>query len=111
MAIDFEADMSVFFSAEEFGLSASYELTPGTPVPCIVLVDARDDTTEIGGARFVAGQRIVSVLKSQVAAPAKGGIFTVTRRGGGGVDRYVVTAKPKIEDPDGLVWTCLCDPE
>jgi hypothetical protein len=110
MAIDFEADMSVFFSADEFGLSASYEPTPGTPVACVVLVDARDDTTEIGGARFVAGQRIVSVRKSQLADPAKGGIFAVTRRGGG-VDRYVVTAKPKTEDPDGLVWTCLCDPE
>lgn len=90
---------------------AVYEPPTGPVVTSLrVIVGKADDVADIGSASFVAPERVVEVRKSQLAAPTKGGVFAVSRNGGG-TDRYVITAKPKIEDPDGLVWTCLCDPE
>lgn len=88
------------------GADATYEPEAGAPVAGIrVVVNKADDLAEIGVASFVAAKRLVEVRVSDVAEPTKNGVFVV------GSARYVITAKPKIEDPDGLVWTCLCDPE
>lgn len=109
MAVDFSADMPVFFNADEFAFRASYEPLTGEATGCIVIIDARDDDAALDRSHFIAAQRRIAVQKSQLAAPQTGGVFAVTRRDGG-TDRYVIGAQPKIEDPDGLVWTCLCDP-
>lgn len=110
MAIDFSADMAIFFNGEEFAFEASYEPPSGASVPCVVHLDERDAEASYEGARFLAAKAVVSVLKSQLPAPVAKGVFVVTRKDGS-TERYVIGAQPKIEDPDGLVWTCPCDPE
>lgn len=49
-------------------------------------------------------QRVVEVRKSELANPEKGGVFTV------GAETLKIVSAPRIEDPHGLVWTCLCNP-
>lgn len=88
-----------------FGKAATYTPPSGTPVACTIVVDAADDRAQLLSTNFVAGRRIVEVRKAEVPAPAKGGIFAL------GAASFVVVSSPRSDDPDGLVWTCLCDPQ
>jgi hypothetical protein len=109
----FEAHAQLALSAafRLMGADASYEPPSGPAVEGLrVIVGKADALAEIHGASFVAAQRVVEVRKSQLPSPVAKGVFVVTRKDGS-TERYIIGAQPKIEDPDGLVWTCPCDPE
>lgn len=104
---DFEALAARTLAASErvFGSAAVYDPPSGASASCRVVVDRADDIASIGGASFVTAKWRIDVRRAQIAAPAKGGVFVI------GAARYVITSAPHVEDPDGLVWSCLCDPE
>ncbi|MBM3552502.1 MAG: hypothetical protein FJX45_12225 [Alphaproteobacteria bacterium] len=86
-----------------FGVSASYLSPDFVTSACVVVLNQADDSVTLGNVPLVAGQTIVEVRVSELAAPVKGGVFTVDGRD------YRIVAAPKRNDPSGLVWTCLCD--
>jgi|GEM_PF-4230411 len=86
-----------------FGVAASYLSPALVTTACVVVINEVDDATTLGNVPIIAGQMIVEVRASELAAPAKGGVFTADGR-----DFKIVSA-PKREDPSGLVWTCRCD--
>lgn len=92
------------------GADARYEPPTGPTVEGLrVIVGKADAVDDIHGARFVQGRAVIEVRKSQLSVPVVKGEFVVARKDGS-TDRFVIGAAPKCEDPDGLVWTCLCDP-
>jgi hypothetical protein len=109
-AFEAHARLALAVTFRLMGFDARYEPPAGAAVEGLrVTVGQADALADFHGASFVAAQRVVEVRKSQLPSPAVKGAFVVTRKDGG-TDRYVIGAQPKIEDPDGLVWTCLCDP-
>jgi hypothetical protein len=87
----------------KFGVAASY-LSPDVVITeCVVVINRADDTTTLGNTPIVAGQMIIEVRVSELAAPVRGGVFTADER------EFKIVAAPKREDASGLVWTCLCD--
>jgi len=87
-----------------FGQAATYSPPGGSPLACLIVIDAADDVAALGESGFVAGRRRIEVRKAEIAAPARGGRFVA------GAGTYRIAAQPHVEDPDGLVWSCLCDP-
>jgi ribosomal protein S8E len=88
-----------------FGQPAQYQPIVGSPVSCRVIESKADEETSLRQTSVLASQRIIEVRASEVARPENGAKFLV------GAYYYVIVAQPKREDPDGLVWTCLCKPE
>lgn len=86
------------------GRAATYTAPGGAATPCVILVDRADDVAELGQLSVVATCRRVQVRRSEVAMPARGGVFTA------GAESFSIVQQPRTEDPDALVWTCLCDP-
>jgi hypothetical protein len=87
-----------------FGRAAAYTPPGGSPSACIVVVDRADDRPELGGATFVAAQNVIEVRKSEIAAPVKGGQFAIA------AETFKIVAAPRCDDPERIVWTCLCNP-
>jgi hypothetical protein len=87
----------------KFGVSASYISPDIVTTECVVLINRADDAPTLGNTPIVAGQMIVEVRASELAAPVRGGVFTADGRD------FKIVAAPKREDASGLVWTCLCD--
>jgi len=87
-----------------FGRAAAYTPPGGAPAPCIVLQDRADDMPTLGAEPFVAFQNVIEVRAADVNAPEKGGEFAI------GAARFKIMAAPRRQDPDRLVWTCLCNP-
>lgn len=82
---------------EIWGLAASY--TPpggGSPVACLVIRKSPDQEIEVGRG-FMRGD-MIEVRKSEIAAPAKGGTFTL------GAEVLKVLDDPRSEDACRLVW-------
>lgn len=102
MPVETEADLAAFFNPDEFGVAATY--TPpggGAATACTVLLDEADrDRPEFAGRPHMAG-RIVTVLRSELAAPARGGRFTI------GAAVYSIVGEPSLEQPAGTIWTCM----
>lgn len=87
------------------GTPATY--TPpggGAPVSCRIQRARPDESIELGTGRIVEGTDMVDVRASEVAAPAKGGTFTVD--GPAGPTTLTITAKPVTTDSERLVWRC-----
>jgi hypothetical protein len=103
MANPILAQMAVDASFAVHGRTAAYT-APGEgsePVSCRVLPGRADAT--VGG--LVAGRPIVaggllSVRKSEIAAPARGGVFAID-----GGESLTVASDPKADDDERLVWT------
>ncbi len=87
-----------------FGVAAVYYTAEGATTPCSIIVNAADDVAAVGGQSLVWRQRKVEVRVSQIARLVKDDWFVV------GSQRWVITAAPRRDDPDQLIWACLCDP-
>jgi hypothetical protein len=84
-----------------WGRAATY-VPPGGGVPilCTVIRNLRDrEMTGLNGRPLMQGA-VIEVRRSEVAAPAKGGTFTID---GSSVS---LASDPESNDPDRLVWTC-----
>lgn len=90
----------------EFAEAATY-VPPGggSGIPCHVIPDRSDRTLDLGG--FGGGGRpmlegiTLEVRKSELAVPAKNGVFTITATG----EALKVLDDPKSADPDRLEWS------
>ena len=84
-----------------WGKAASY--TPpggGISEPCTVLFDARDSGARPEDGSPPAGQAWIEVRAKEVAAPAAGGIFTMTLSG----KVYEIASRPLPADADGYAF-------
>lgn len=87
-----------------FGKAASYAPPGGgDALPCVIQVDKRDAGAKPDDGRPLAGQVTIKVRASEVAAPARAGIFTLDSSEGGAV--YTVINRPLPVDPGGAEWT------
>lgn len=73
----------------------------GTPIDCVVARDLRDGGAAADDGRPLAGQMTVIVRKSELAAPKKGGVFTLTET----ATTLTVANRPLIGDPEGYTWS------
>ena len=71
----------------------------GAPVACVVIHDAGDREAAGTFGRPFMRAGIIRVRKSELAAPVKGGTFTV------GGDVYTVQSDPRFDDAERLVWS------
>jgi hypothetical protein len=105
MPVESAADLAVFFNADEFAATAVY-VPPGggAGVPCSILIDLREEGAAHGQGEPLAGQGTVEVQKVEIAAPAQGGVFTVTAPpvlfGA-----YTIMDRPIAADDTGTVWS------
>jgi hypothetical protein len=82
------------------GRAASYAPPGGGAlVPCVVIYDAGDHEAASAFGRPFMRAGVIRVRKSEVAAPAKGGVFTV------GGDVYTVQSDPRADDAARLIWS------
>lgn len=88
-----------------FGQAATYTPPVGAAVLCRVVENKADDQSVIGDVALVGAQRVVEVRASEIPNPQRTGKFRI-----GSFD-YVIVAQPRKDDPDGLVWSCLCRPD
>jgi hypothetical protein len=88
-----------------FGQSAQYQPLVGAPVSCRVIENKADEERTLRRTPLVTTQRVLEVRASEVARPERDARFLV------GAYHYVIVDQPRREDPDGLVWTCLCRPD
>ena len=87
------------------GCDASYQPPSGPELPDIrVIRRVGDQMAGIESLRIIREARLIDVRASEVAAPVKGGVFVV------GGQSLKITADPRREDPDRLVWTCEVTP-
>jgi hypothetical protein len=85
---------------EHLGRPATY--TPpggGAPTACTIVLDKREPESQQGEGRPQAGIVTIEVRKSEIALPAKKGVFAVE------ATTYAVLDRPTADDPDGLIWT------
>lgn len=87
-----------------FGAAATYSPPSGPSVSCTIIVNAADDVAQLGQSGFVSARREVEARLTE-ASPVKGGTFTL------GAQTLKIVAAPRRDDPERLVWTCLCDPD
>lgn len=84
-----------------WGKVASYQPpSGGDPVPCIVLLDVRDNNAKPEDGSPPAGQSTIEVRAKEVAQPASEGTFTMDV--GGKV--FSVMSRPLPADGDGYGW-------
>jgi hypothetical protein len=84
-----------------WGKAATY-VPPGggAPTPCSVIRNLRDrEMTGLNGRPLMQGA-VIEVRRSEVAVPAKGGMFIVDGTS------FSIASDPESNDPDRLVWTC-----
>lgn len=81
-------------------VDAVYTPPGGKGVACRIMPRRPDETAEFGGSKPVVGSVVIEVRASEVAAPARGGTFTV------GEMAYTVGAVRRQPDPDRLIWRC-----
>jgi hypothetical protein len=90
-----------------WGKAATY-VPPGggAPVSCIVIRNIRDrEMTGFNGRPIMQGT-VIEVRKSEVEAPARGGVFTFADGGAA----FAIISDPQAQDPERLVWTCTVAP-
>jgi hypothetical protein len=80
------------------GRAASYTPPGGAAVACVVIYDAGDREAASTFGRPFMRTGIIRVRKSELATPAKGGVFTV------GAETLTVQSDPRSDDAERLVW-------
>ena len=82
-----------------FGITASY-VPPGggSSTICTVILDSKDRELEFGRGGPVMQGRVLQVRRSELPAPAKGGMFAI------GSATLTVLDDPRSDDPDRHVW-------
>lgn len=106
MAIDFDADLAVAFTAGESAVAASYQAQgagPAVSVNVIISKPLRDG--DLGVSGVVDYANLIRVPKFQLAALAKNDVFTVAA----GALAGVYTVSRVLTDRTGDVWLCGCD--
>jgi hypothetical protein len=91
--------INAVFSAR--GRAATY--TPpggGSSTPCTVIDDSRDRQAVGGLGRPVMRGNVLQVRISEIAAPAKGGTFTIDS------ETFKIVGDPITEDSGRLIWSC-----
>lgn len=88
-----------------FGTPARYLAPDLVTTDCRIVVNSADDVASLGNVPIVAGRLIVEVRAAEIAAPSKGGTFIADNR------EFKIVGAPRRDDPAGLVWTCMCDPQ
>lgn len=98
---DLAAGNAVDVTFAAFGKDASYVASGGgSPTACRVILNNADQDIKFGtGFQFAEGLSI-EVRSSEIAAPARGGKFTVAA-----VD-HLILDDPQSDDPERLVWKC-----
>jgi hypothetical protein len=97
---------------EELGIpGCTYTPPSGAVVSGIALMLMRpDDEASLGDARVVVGTVRIDVRTSEVAAPAKGGTFTISTAADAPASlsgkAWRVIAKPQHKDAAQLIWQC-----
>ena len=93
---------------EIWGVAALYTAPGGgAATPCLVSANAQDRPVSFGSLQPMAEGIILEVRASQVAVPARGGVFApdvtvpVTLAA-----PLAIIADPEQLDRDRLVWTC-----
>jgi hypothetical protein len=82
------------------GRAASYTPPAGNAaVPCVVICDAGDREAIGTFGRPFMRAGIIRVRKSEVVAPAKGGVFTIEGQ------TLTVQSDPRFDDAERLVWS------
>ncbi len=88
------------------GAPATYRATEvAAAVPCLVMAMSPDEDFAVGNSRVNRRTMRLDVRASEVATPAKGGLFEFA----GGTWR--VLGDPARNDALRLIWTCAVDPE
>jgi hypothetical protein len=87
-----------------FGKAAGY-VPPGggAVVPCTIQVDRRDLGARPDDGRPLVGQVTIKVRTKEIAAPARGGVFTLDVSDGAAT--YTVANRPQPIDPNRDEWT------
>jgi hypothetical protein len=86
-----------------WGKAAIYAPPGGeAPISCIAIRHIGDRRITGLSGRPVMSGAIIEVRRSEVAAPAKGGIFTFIENGAA----FQVVSDPEAADPERLVWAC-----
>jgi hypothetical protein len=106
MPIETPADRAVFFNPDEFGAAAVYAPPGGGPgTPCTLLIGAQDREVGTLRGRAIMQGRLASVRKDEIAAPARGGTFTIVASG----EILTVIGDPQTDEADRLIWTFAVD--
>jgi hypothetical protein len=84
------------------GVPATYTPPAGMPAGCTVILSDVDpaDRPEFAGRLIVKGH-FVKVRSSEIAAPVRGGTFSID----GAI--FAVVGDPYLDLPARLVWTCM----
>lgn len=96
----FAAAVDDLFADPNLAANAIYTPPGGEPVACRIMLSRPDETVEFGGSKLVVGSVIIEVRASEVAAPVRGGSFSI------GDEIYTICAAPKQPDPECLIWRC-----
>ncbi|MGE0038072.1 MAG: hypothetical protein AB7S93_20830 [Xanthobacteraceae bacterium] len=95
----FTAALNAIFDDPNITVEATYTApASGEPVACRVLLDQRDrELAGISGRPVIEG-RTLTVRKSEIAAPARGGAFEISG------ETLMVLDDPRCEDALRLLW-------
>jgi hypothetical protein len=94
----FTAALNAIFDDPKMTVEATYRAPIGEPIACRVLLDQRDrELAGIAGRPVIDG-RTLTVRKSEIAAPARGGRFEISG------ETLTVLDDPRCEDALRLLW-------
>jgi hypothetical protein len=96
------ATLAVGTVTDFIGVAATY--TPpggGTPVSCTIMVSRADSASQEFTGHAKTGGYLVEVRVSEIAAPARGGVFAV------GTKLYSIVGDPVLDVPFGINWSCM----
>lgn len=100
MAIETAADLAAMFDTDAFAVSASYTPAGGAAVPVVALLDAPDETLEIGRVGVNAARRRVWVRVAELASAARNDAIVIA-----GEALKVNAAR---RDETGRLWRLEC---
>ena len=117
MPVETASDIASFFGDDEFAEAALYQSpNPGAPpVPCLVIMDRGQGRERLESGAGMDGRRAVTSERhlwaiagddvNQLADVKRGGLFTITARGGtAGGEVLRVAGLPKL-DHAGNLWS------
>ena len=79
---------------------AGQHLAGRIATPCTVLVAAPDQFAEFGQTKLFCRSNHLEIRVSEIPALAGDDVVTVESIS------HRITAEPRLEDPDRMVWTC-----
>jgi hypothetical protein len=94
----FTAALNALVDDPNMTVEATYTAPSGEPIACRVLLDQRDrEFAGIAGRPVIEG-RTLTLRKSEIAAPARGGMFEISG------ETLTVLDDPRCEDALRLLW-------